>query len=89
MKSIYAAALLSLLMSRSISLGEDPRRADVDSHPNESLRPRTLRVAPPTILPLVRMSAANPHNRGLTTIGGPATKSKNAAVIDGTGMKRR
>jgi hypothetical protein len=89
MKSIYAVAFMSLLVSRSTSFGEDPKRTDIGLHHDEPIKRRIVFAAPGTILPVVRMSPANPHDRGLTTIGGPAIKSKNAAVIDGTGIKRR
>ena len=89
MKSVYAVAFLTLFVSRATSLGEDPKRTDIEVHHDELVKSRTVCVAPATILPLVRMSLSNPHNRDLTTIGGPTTKSKNAAVIDGTGIKRR
>ena len=86
MKTIYVVTLTTVLLSRS--LAEDPKRADVDPHQTETLRQRTLRVAPPTSLPLVKTSPANPRNRGLTSIGGPAAKSKNTAAISGTGISR-
>ena len=86
MRSIYAAAFIGLLASCSAAVGEDPKRTNAEADHDEPVKHRT--VAPTTILPLVRMSSSNPHNRSLTTIGGPATKSKNAAIIDGRGIKR-
>jgi hypothetical protein len=89
MKIIYAAAFMNLLLSRSTSLAEDPKRADVDPRQNETLTHRVLRVSQLSLLPLVKTSPANLRNRGLTSVGGPAIKSKNVAAINGTELKRR
>jgi hypothetical protein len=89
MKSVYAVAFMSLLVSRSTSLGEDPKRPDIEAQHDELLKRRMVCIAPATSVPRFRNYPVNPHNQSLTAIGGPATKSKNAAVIDGAGMKRR
>jgi hypothetical protein len=89
MNNIYAAALLSLLLSRSTCLAEDPKRTNIEAHHDEPPKHRTVCVAPAIIVPLVRMYPTNPRNQSLPAIGGSVTKSKSAAVIDGTRMKRR
>jgi len=89
MKSVYAVAFMSLLVSRSTSFGEDPKRTNTEAHHAEPLKRRTVFVAPATSVPRIKLYPANPHNQGLTGIGGSATKSKNTAVIDGTRLKRR
>ena len=52
---------------------------------------RSLPVRSPNVVALNGQQFKNAHNRAssLTTIGGPATRVRNRAVIDGTGMNRR
>ena len=90
MKAIQLVGVITFLLLHSVSLAKDPKskRTDVDFRQNNSLSDRTLRISSSGNLATLKISLTNPHNRGLTSVGGPTTKSKNTAAINGTGIKR-
>jgi hypothetical protein len=83
---LFSIVTGSLLLVGLICHAEDPKGPSAGVGSNNKTENRPPRV-PVSLQPASR----NLRNHGAApaTIGGPATKSKNAAVIDGTGMKRR
>lgn len=90
MKAIRFIAPATILLLRSSSLAEDPKRnsADVDPHHNKSFGNGTLYVRPVTNLSVAQTLPTNLRNQRPTSVGGPADKSKNTAAIKGTEIKR-
>ena len=88
MKSGRIVSILtgSLLLVGLTCHAEDPKGASTAVGSNTKTENRPSRVSAS-----VQPASKNLRNHGAAPaiIGGPATKSKGAAVIDGTGMKRR
>jgi hypothetical protein len=91
MKNIYFLWITCLLLLRVTSNAEDPKSksAAVGPRQNRAANGRTLSVRPLTAVPFIKSSPSNSRNKGPAIIGGPSNKSKNAAAINGTGMKRK
>jgi hypothetical protein len=90
-----AAVLVFLITSCAVvingrCIAEPPSNAasrDISLRMNKGGNDRTLHVHPLTIASSNK-SLENSRSRSPAIIGGPANRSRNAAAINGTGMKR-
>jgi hypothetical protein len=91
-----AAVLVFLIISCAVLINgrcgaEPPSNAasgDINLRVSKRVNDRTLHVHPLTIASSNK-SLQNSRGRSPAMIGGPANKSRNAAAINGTGMKRK
>ena len=91
-----AGVLVFLIISCAVlingrCIAEPPPNAasgDINLRVNKGGNDRTLHVHPLTITSSNK-SSPNSRSRSPAIIGGPANRSKNAAAINGTGMKRK
>jgi hypothetical protein len=91
-----AAVLVFLIASCAVLINgrciADPpsntASVDINLRVNKGVNDRTLHAHPLTIASSNK-SSQNSRSRSPAIIGGPANKSKNAAAINGTGMKRK
>ena len=93
MRTVYrlAVVLSWLLLTRTTSHGDDPKKAAADSdfRQNKSVNERTLRGRPPAYVPITKAFPETSRSHSPAIIGGPANKLKSASVINGTAVKRK
>jgi len=90
-----AAVLVFLISSCAVLLNgrciaeplSNAASGDINLHMNKGGDDRTLHLHPLTIASSNK-SSQNSRSRSPAIIGGPANRSRNAAAINGTGMKR-